>query len=55
MTNEPHLTIELIVDGKNIEMNEFVQKITSNLLWAVLKSLRLEKDPQLATFKLEIK
>ena len=54
MPQEPHLTVELTVDDKNIEMNEFVQKITGNLLWAVLKSLRLDHEPKSATFKIKI-
>ena len=55
MAQEPRLTVELIVDGKALEMNEFVQKITGNLLWAILKSLRLEKEPGTATFEITVK
>jgi hypothetical protein len=54
MTQEPRLSVELIVDGKNIEMNEFVRKITGNLLWAILKSLRLEKEPNTAVFRIDV-
>lgn len=55
MTQEPRLIVELTVDDKSIEMNEFVQKITSNLLWAILKSLRLDKEPKTANFRISIK
>jgi hypothetical protein len=55
MVKEPSLTVELTVDNKNVEMNEFVQKITGNLLWAILKSLRLDKEPASAAFKIEIR
>lgn len=55
MPHEPHLTVELTADGKNIEMNEFVHKITGNLLWAILKSLRLDKEPKTANFTINIR
>ena len=54
MTQEIRLKVELKADNENIEMNEFVQKITGNLLWAILKSLRLDHDPKSVTFKLDI-
>ncbi len=52
MNQDPELKIELIVNGKNVEMNEFVHKIVGHLLWAVLKSLRLDEEPKTATFRL---
>ena len=55
MSQEPELIVELNVNGHEIEMNEFVHKITGNLLMAIVKSLRLTEIPKTATFKLEIK
>ena len=55
MNNEPELKLALNVNGKPIEMNEFVQKILSNLIWAILKSLRLEEEPKTAIFNLNVK
>jgi hypothetical protein len=55
MSQEPRLSVELTADGANVELNEFVQKITSNLLWAILKSLRLDKIPAEANFKITLK
>jgi hypothetical protein len=54
MNKEPKLKIELNVNGKEIEMNEFVQKIIGNLLYAAVKSLRLDEQPETAVFRLEI-
>ncbi len=54
MNKEQELKIELDVNGKEIEMNEFVQKITGNLIYAVLKSLRLEEEPKTAVFRLKV-
>jgi molybdopterin-guanine dinucleotide biosynthesis protein B len=48
------LKIELNVNGKEIEMNEFVKRITGNLIYAVLESLRLDEDPKTAIFKLRV-
>ncbi len=53
MSTEPEIT--LIINGKEIDMNEFVRKITGNLLLAILKSLRLDEDPKTATFEIKIK
>lgn len=55
MTSGPKLKIELIVNDKPIEMNEFVQKITSNILWGIVESLRLEENPKTAVFNLKIR
>ncbi len=55
MNQDPELKIELTINEKNIEMNEFVHKIVGHLLWAVLKSLRLNEEPKTATFKLNVK
>lgn len=55
MASEPKLEIELTVNGKPIEMNEFVQKITSNVLLGVVKSLHLDATPKTAIFNLKIK
>jgi hypothetical protein len=54
MAQEPRMIVELTADGAPIEMNEFVRKITANLLLAILKSLRLDKEPKTATFKIDI-
>lgn len=54
MAQDPRITVELTADGAPIEMNEFVRKITANLLWAILKSLRLDKEPKTVTFKIDI-
>lgn len=54
MTTEPQLKVELNVNGKPIEMNEFVHKIIGNLIWGILKSLRLDEEPKTATFKLTV-
>ncbi len=54
MNQDPEMKIELIVNDKNIEMNEFVHKIVGHLLWAVLKSLRLNEEPETATFRLSV-
>lgn len=55
MATEPRLEIELTINGKSIEMNEFVQKMTSNVLLGVVKSLRLDETPKTAVFNLKIK
>jgi hypothetical protein len=52
MAGEPK--IELIVNGKSIEMNEFVQKITGNLVLAILNSIRIDEEPKTATINLKI-
>jgi hypothetical protein len=54
MTSEPKLDIEMTVNGKPVDMNEFVQKITANVLLGVIKSLRLTEDPKTAVFSLKI-
>jgi hypothetical protein len=48
------LKVVLSINGTEIEMNEFVQKLTGNLLYAVLKSLRLDEEPHSAVFSLKI-
>lgn len=48
------LKIGVTVNGKSIEMNEFVHKIIGNLLIAILKSLRLDEEPKEASFNLTI-
>jgi hypothetical protein len=55
MAKEPEIQIELTVNGKTIECNEFVQKVTGNVFWGILKSIHLESDPKTATLKLKIK
>jgi hypothetical protein len=55
MAAEPKLDIELTINGKPVEMNEFVHKITSNILWGVIKSLRLDDKPKTAVFNLKVK
>jgi len=51
---DQNLTFELVVDGKKIETNEFVHKIIGNVLYGILKSLRLEESPREATFNMRI-
>jgi hypothetical protein len=55
MHREPQFAVELTADNENVEMNEFVQKITAILLWAILKSLRLDKEPTEAVFKVKLR
>jgi hypothetical protein len=55
MADEQELKIQLSVNGKNIEMNEFVHKIVSNLIWAILKSLHLEEEPKTAVLNLQVR
>jgi hypothetical protein len=55
MAAEPEVEITLNINGKEIGMNEFVRKITGNLLLAILKSLRLDEEPKSATFSVKIK
>jgi hypothetical protein len=55
MSSEPQLDIEMTVNGKPVDMNEFVQKITANVLLGVIKSLRLTEEPKTAVFNLKIK
>ena len=55
MSHDPGFNVELTVDNQPVEMNEFVQKITGNILWAIVKSLRLDKEPSTATFKISVK
>jgi hypothetical protein len=55
MANEQELKVQLSVNGNNIEMNEFVQKMVGNLIWAILKSLRLEEEPKTAVFNLQVR
>jgi hypothetical protein len=55
MNAEPKLDIEMTVNGKPVDMNEFVQKITANVLLGVIKSLRLTEEPKTAVFNLKIK
>jgi hypothetical protein len=55
MAKEPELSVELTVNGKNVECNEFVRKVTGNVFWAIIKSLHLETDPQTATINIKVK
>jgi hypothetical protein len=55
MAKEPELKIELVVNGKNISMNEFVHKIVGNLILAILKSIRLDEEPHSAVLNFKIK
>ena len=55
MVGEPQLRVELKVNGKLIEMNEFVHKIIANLIWGILKSLRLDEEPHTAVISLTTK
>jgi molybdopterin-guanine dinucleotide biosynthesis adapter protein len=54
MLTESEMKIELNVNGQIIEMNEFVQKITTNLFLAVLKSIRLADEPKTAVLTMKI-
>jgi len=54
MTAEPKFDIEMTINGKPVDMNEFVQKITANVLLGVIKSLRLTEEPKTAVFSLKI-
>jgi hypothetical protein len=54
MAFEPKLEIELTVNGKPVEMNEFVQKITANVLLGIVNSLHLDNAPKTAVFNLKI-
>jgi len=49
MAREPKMEIALCINSKDIEMNEFVQQITCNLVPAILKSLHLDEEPKTAT------
>jgi hypothetical protein len=55
MVLEPEFTVELNVNGKGVEMNEFVHKIVGNLILAILKSLRLDSYPKTVTLNMKIK
>jgi hypothetical protein len=54
MTTEPELSVDLTINGKKVEMNEFVHRIAGNVLWGMVKSLRLEANPRMAMFSLKI-
>jgi hypothetical protein len=47
--------LELKVDGKNIGMNSFVKKITSNIIFGILSSLHDTNDWKKATITIERK
>lgn len=55
MAAEPEVEITLAVNGKEVVMNEFVRKMTGNILQAILKSLRLDEEPKTASFNINIK
>jgi hypothetical protein len=55
MITEAELSLELNVNGQSIEMNEFVQRITSNILLGFLRSLRLDEEPRTAVLTLKVK
>lgn len=55
MAAEPEVEIKLAVNGKEIGMNEFVRKMTGNILLAILKSLRLDEEAKTASFNITIK
>jgi hypothetical protein len=54
MTNENAFKVELTVNGKAVEMNEFVHKIVGNSMLAILKSIRLEEEPRQASLSIKI-
>jgi hypothetical protein len=54
MTTETAFKVELTVNGKAIEMNEFVHKIVGNSFLAMLKSIRLEEEPKQASLNIKI-
>ena len=45
--------LELKVDGKNIGMNSFVKRITSNIIFGVLSSLHDTNDWKNATITIK--
>lgn len=52
--NEPEISVELQINGKPVELNEFVHKIVGNLLLAIIKSLRLTQEPKSAAFNVRL-
>jgi len=54
MTTRGNFEVELSVNGKRVEMNEFVHKIVGNLILGILKSIRLEEEPKTATLSIKL-
>jgi hypothetical protein len=51
---DPKFKVELSVNGKSIQMNEFVHKIVGNLILAILRSIKLDEEPKSATLNLKV-
>jgi hypothetical protein len=54
MTTKGNFEVELSVNGKGIEMNEFVHKIIGNLILGILKSIRLNEEPKSVTLSIKL-
>lgn len=54
MSTEQIFKAELSVNGKSIQMNEFVHKIVGNLVLAILRSIKLDEEPKSATINLKV-
>jgi hypothetical protein len=53
MMEEPKVDISLAVNGKDVPMNPFVRLILTNVLDAIVRSLRLEGEPREIEIKLK--
>ena len=54
MNTDPKFRVELSVNDKSIQMNEFVHKIVGNLILAILRSIKLDEEPRSATISLKV-
>jgi hypothetical protein len=54
MITKGNFEIELSVNGKDVEMNEFVHNIIGNLILGILRSIRLDEEPKTATLSIKL-
>jgi hypothetical protein len=54
MVTDLKFKVDLSVNGKSIQMNEFVHKIVGNLILAILRSIKLDEEAQSATISLKV-
>ncbi len=54
MIEESRLTVRLTLNGKETSLNNFVQRITSNILIGIVKSLKIDDEFKTAVFELKV-
>ena len=54
MAEDQKVSVQLILNSKEVSLNRFVHRIISNVLLGILKSLKIDDETKTAVFKLKM-